>query len=359
MTITTAIIGAGVSGLYAASLLNKSGQAVTVFESRHRIGGRILSESVPGFHGTHRYDLGPTWYWPESEHTISRLIDELGLTTFSQSTAGAMVLERQAGRVEHHVLSEESIVPSNRLAGGMTTLVEALGRQLPAEAIRLGTKVTAVRQTGCRVAVTTTGTRGASTESFDRVLLALPPRLAERITFEPELSESLRTTLNETPTWMAGQAKVIAVYETPFWRKQGQSGFGISWVGPLQEIHDASPLEGPGALFGFLRLTPMERRQLGETGVKDRVLEQLTQLYGERARHPVAFLYRDWSNDPSTATADDAIPLADFPSYRQIEVDGSWKGKLDFAGTETDDQFGGHIEGALRSAERIVSRWMD
>ncbi|WP_114569692.1 flavin monoamine oxidase family protein [Exiguobacterium flavidum] len=359
MKISTAIIGAGVSGLYAASLLNKSGQAVTVFETRQRIGGRILSEPVSSARGTHLFDLGPTWYWPESEHTISRLVDEYGLTAFSQPTAGAMVLERQAGRVEHHVLPKESIVPSNRLEGGMTTLVEALARQLPPGTILLGTKVTAIRQAEDRVAVTYTDEQGTLTELYDRVVLALPPRLVDHIAFEPALSGTLRAKLNETPTWMAGQAKAIAVYETPFWREEGQSGFGISWVGPLQEIHDASPTEGPGALFGFLRLSPEERQRVGEAGVKARVLEQLVQLYGTQANHPIAFLYYDWSADIATATAEDALPLTDFPVFRPIEGDDSWQDRIAFAGTETNGEFGGHIEGALRSAERIVSRWMD
>ncbi|MFS0906790.1 hypothetical protein AB3N02_27595 [Priestia aryabhattai] len=51
---------------------------------------------------------------------------------------------------------------------------------------------------------------------------------------------------------MAGQAKAVAIYDRPFWRELGLSGFVSSWVGPLQEIHDASPDVGSGALFGFL-----------------------------------------------------------------------------------------------------------
>jgi len=143
----------------------------------------------------------------------------------------------------------------------MATFVEAFARQLSAETIRLETTVTAIRQEGSRITVTYTSAQGTVTEMFDPVLLALPPRLVVRIAFEPELT---RTKLKATPTWMAGQAKAIAVYDAPFWREQGQSGFGIIWIGPLQEIHDATPIEGPGALFGLMCLTPKERRQLGK-----------------------------------------------------------------------------------------------
>jgi len=180
---------------------------------------------------------------------------------FSQPTASKMVLERQPGRVELHILPEESTVPSKRLEGGMATFVEAFARQLSAAMILLETTVTSILQEGSRITVTYTSAQGTVTEMFDRVLLALPPRLVVRIAFEPELT---RTKLKATPTWMAGQAKAIAVYDAPFWREQGQSGFGIIWIGPLQEIHDATPVEGPGALFGLMCLTPKERRQLGK-----------------------------------------------------------------------------------------------
>lgn len=66
------------------------------------------------------------------------------------------------------------------------------------------------------------------------------------------------------PTWMAGHAKVVAIYERPFWRDSGLSGFVSSRVGPLQEIHDASPEAGSGALFGFLGIPVEVRQQLGK-----------------------------------------------------------------------------------------------
>ncbi|WP_375603232.1 NAD(P)-binding protein [Enterobacter hormaechei] len=40
------IIGAGVSGLYAATLLEKAGVACTILEARERTGGRVLSSQM-------------------------------------------------------------------------------------------------------------------------------------------------------------------------------------------------------------------------------------------------------------------------------------------------------------------------
>ncbi|MDX5981284.1 FAD-dependent oxidoreductase [Exiguobacterium profundum] len=335
-----AIIGAGISGFYAAIQLHQKGYDVTIFEARDRIGGRILTKDG--------YDLGPTWYWPDTEKTISELVDTLGLESFVQHTTGHMVLERQTTTApERHVLPEESIVLSKRLVGGMTSLVEALHAKLPDDIVRLGHRLTSIDRQSDRVQLTF---QNGSVHHTDDVILAIPPRLVAEVAIEPALSAQTRKALKTTPTWMASQAKALIVYETPFWREEGLSGFGMSWVGPLQEIHDASLIDGPGALFGFFRLSPGEREALGEGQVKTRVIEQLEKLYGPKANDFLRFHYMDWSTESETATSDDLLPLTAFPAYGPIELGD----RLHLIGSETDAQFGGHIEGALRSANRIV-----
>lgn len=335
-----AIIGAGVSGLYAATQLHQKGYDVTVFEARDRVGGRIFTKDG--------YDLGPTWFWPDTEKTISELVDTLGLKSFVQHTTGQMVLERQTTTAsERHVLPEESIVLSKRLVGGMTSLVEALHVQLPDDSVRFAHRLTSIERQSDRVQLTF---QNGTVHHTDDVILAIPPRLVADIAIAPTLSASTRNALKTTPTWMASQAKALIVYKTPFWREEGLSGFGMSWVGPLQEIHDASPMNGQGALFGFFRLSPDERTALGEGQVKTRVIEQLEKLYGPKANDFVRFHYMDWSTESETATSDDLMPLTAFPAYGPIELGD----RLHLIGSETDAQFGGHIEGALRSANRIV-----
>ena len=343
MNPSIAIIGAGVSGLYAASLLIEKGYDVTVFEARDRIGGRVLSHD--GF------DLGPTWYWPETETTITQLIERLGLPTFTQYTAGDLMLERQFGVIERHTLPPGHTVPSMRLVGGMMTLTTALAATLPDGTIQLESTVTLIQQTEDEVSIELETGRS---QTFSHVILAIPPRLASRISFQPELSETTKAKLANTPTWMAGQAKVLAVYDRPFWREKGLSGQGMSWAGVLQEIHDASQPGGLAALFGFFRLSAAERSVLDRDELNRRVIDQLVRLFGEEARQPRDVLYVDWSSDRHTATVQDGEPLTDFPVYQPIAFDPAWEGRLSLAGTETDSLFGGHIEGALRAAERVV-----
>ncbi|MCC5893590.1 FAD-dependent oxidoreductase [Exiguobacterium sp.] len=343
MTQSIAIIGAGVSGLYAAALLIEKGYDVTVFEARDRIGGRVLSHD--GF------DLGPTWYWPETETTITQLIERLGLPTFSQYAAGDLMLERQFGVIERHTLPPGRVVPSMRLGGGMASLTTALAATLPPNTIQLQSTVISIKQVERGVAI---GLETGETQTFTHIILAIPPRLVSGIVFQPELSETTKAKLASTPTWMAGQAKVLAVYDRPFWQDKGLSGQGMSWAGVLQEIHDASQPDGLAALFGFFRLSAAERAVLDRDELNRRVINQLVRLFGEEARHPCDVLYVDWSSDRHTAAVEDTAPLTEFPVYSPIPIDAGWEKQLSFAGTETDALFGGHIEGALRSAIRVV-----
>lgn len=345
MNQSIVIIGAGVSGLYAASLLTEKGYDVTVFEARNRIGGRVLSQD--GF------DLGPTWYWPETETTITQLIERLGLPTFSQYTIGNLTLERQFGVIERHTLPPGHTIPSMRLVGGMASLTTALAATLPAGTIQLNSTVTSIQQAEDEILVEL---EAGQTTAFEHVILAIPPRLVSRMSFQPELSEAMKVKLSSTPTWMAGQAKVLAIYDRPFWRDAGLSGLGMSWSGVLQEIHDASQPGGLAALFGFFRLSAAERSVFDRDELNRRVVDQLVRLFGEEARAPRDVLYMDWSSDRDTASPRDAQPLTDFPVYGIIAFDSAWAGQLSLAGTETDSLFGGHIEGALHSAIRVVDQ---
>jgi len=239
----------------------------------------------------------------------------------------------------------------------MHSVTEALAERLHPGTIQLAHRVTAIEATD-QVELTMEQSGSRIRQTFDHVIVTLPPRLSGLIQWRPALPESVHDQLRTTPTWMAGQAKVVAVYDTPFWRQSGRSGFAISWSGVLQEIHDASPPTGPGALFGFFRLTATERATLGEMALKRQAVEQLIRLFGKEAGHPIAVLYQDWANEPETAARADAEPLTEFPAYRPIRLEGALEDKVTLLGTESDPTFGGHLEGALQSVERWLTTYM-
>ncbi len=352
------IVGAGLSGLRAASLLTAQGINCIVLEARDRIGGRVLSTSDPNRPDLGKFDLGPTWFWPQYESTITNLVKELDLGTFVQYTKGAMLSERfQNEPPERYILPENPDARSIRLTGGMQSLIEAIADTIPSRVIELETRVTAIRldETGAITVGADLADGRRKNVSASAVILALPPRIVARhIEFSPFLPQKIITDLISKPTWMAGQAKTIAIYDRPFWRESGLSGFVSSWVGPLQEIHDASPKTGSGALFGFFGMPAKMRQELGEERVSKLVIDQLVRLFGISAQNVSAILYKDWSGDSETAVEEDLDPLRDFPSYGQPPSAGVWEKKIIFAGTETNSQYGGHLEGALQSAEQAA-----
>lgn len=72
MTKKVDIIGAGLSGLYAACYLAKQGFEVNVYEKNEAVGGRSRTFEAKGFH----FDMGPSWYWmPE---LIDKMFEDLG-----------------------------------------------------------------------------------------------------------------------------------------------------------------------------------------------------------------------------------------------------------------------------------------
>jgi monoamine oxidase len=352
------IVGAGLSGLRAASLLTEQGIKCRVLEARDRIGGRVLSASDPNRHDLGKFDLGPTWFWPQYESHIANLVKELNLETFEQYKKGEILIERfQIKPPERCVLKENSDEKWVRLTGGVQSLIKALAETIPSDIVELETRVKKIQLNEAGEimveAELSDGKRKKITAGA--VILALPPRLvAHHIEFSPSLPPNLITDIVNKPTWMAGQAKVVAVYDRPFWRELGLSGYVLSAVGPLEEIYDASPNIGSGALFGFFGMPPEARKKMGQDKILKLVVDQLVKLFGSEAKNVKAILYKDWSSDSETAVEEDFSPLKNYQSYGQPPVEGVWEKKIIFAGTETNSQYGGHLEGALLSAEQAV-----
>src|SRR5262245_33603613 len=77
----TAIVGAGLSGLALAHQLRTRGVDYSIFEARHRFGGRILTIEEPSGLAL---DFGPTWFWPAENPLLTRLLHAVGVETFEQ-----------------------------------------------------------------------------------------------------------------------------------------------------------------------------------------------------------------------------------------------------------------------------------
>ncbi|ALO45134.1 flavin monoamine oxidase family protein [Pseudohongiella spirulinae] len=355
-----AIIGGGLSGLYAAWLLEQAGITnYVLLEARQRIGGRILSvtasvdkDQQSGI-SLDRFDLGPSWFWPDMQAELGSLIESLGLEVFQQHESGDLIGERSPSEAPVRMRGYVNSPPSMRLSSGTQQLTEALQKRLGAERIFTGQIVNRLSCHGSHVEVGSVDEAGnVSQWRTPTVLLALPPRLAvSKIECIPPLPESLRHHWQATPTWMAPHAKYIAVYDAPFWRKQGLSGEARSLCGPMNEIHDASMPGGSAALFGFLGVPSHMRRGLSEQRLKELCREQLGRLFGARALEPRAELIKDWAQEMFTATeADENAAGHHVKAPPNRAADGPWRRCLVGIGSEWSVAYPGYLAGAVDAA---------
>lgn len=351
-SVETLIVGAGISGLYAAYLLAKQGKSFVVLEARDHLGGRILSPQCGALYA----DMGPSWFWPDIQPRMVKLVKTLGLSPYRQFEQGFGRYQGPSGDVRN-VSGYPMEPPSWRLRGGMMALIEGISRDISAEAIKLNHPVCSIKKIddGARVSVGKLEQEPIACYEAKRVILALPPRLiASTILFDPDLSDNLCQSMLKIGTWMAGQAKFHTVYDKPFWRECNLSGQAFSQRGPMVEIHDGSNGdEGPYGIMGFVGLPAAGR------GNKDLLIEamlvQLAILFGDQAQYPVKYFYQDWACEPYTATYIDKAPMREHPHYHPPAGKSNiWNGVIRFAGTETTEDQGGYLEGALAAAERAV-----
>lgn len=367
LNVRVAIVGGGLSGLYAASLLERAGfNSYCLIEARDRLGGRILSPAAnpkehaeePWGYGLDRVDLGPTWFWPAYHRELQHLIQSLKLATFTQHLEGDNLVERSASGPPIRVRGCLESLTSMRVVGGMGALIHAVSQKVSADRVRLGWKVRDVRLDGHRIELEAADSKGqVSGITADHVLLAVPPRLvAENIVFTPDIASATRKQWHATPTWMAPHAKYVATFGAPFWRDEGLSGEARSVVGPLGEIHDASMQGGHAALFGFLSVPATVRRRYPVDLLRAQCRAQLARLFGRQAGMPLNDWMKDWAADSLTAAASDldagmhGHALAPHP-----EPAGSpWAGRLTGIASEWSRDFPGYVAGAIDAATRGI-----
>ena len=87
------VVGAGLSGLQAATTLSEKGLHVLVLEARERVGGRTHSIRI----GESSFDIGGQWLGP-TQNRVQRLATKLGIATFPTHHEGVKHLELDGKR---------------------------------------------------------------------------------------------------------------------------------------------------------------------------------------------------------------------------------------------------------------------
>ncbi len=237
----------------------------------------------------------------------------------------------------------------DRFVGGAQQILDRMAGEL-GDVVQLDSPVETISQTDDLATVT--GSNFSYTGK--KVIVAIPPTLAGRIRYQPELPP-LRDQLTQRMP-MGTVIKCYAIYDKPFWREQGLSGQAVTDESSvLQTVFDNSPADGSkGMLMGFslanrarrlLRLSDQERQAV--------VIKEFVKLFGKTAENPIHYIDRSWADEAwSRGCYTGLMPPGTVMGY----IDALRKpcGRIHWAGTETATIWNGYMEGAIRSGERAA-----
>src|SRR6266581_8716039 len=115
--LDTAIVGGGLCGVALARSLFRQGRAVVLFEARERLGGRIFSVTTAESGAV--VDLGPSWFWPDTQPLMKSLVAELELTSIPQHDDGSSLHLNDPDKAPERIDGRKLHEDARRLPDGM------------------------------------------------------------------------------------------------------------------------------------------------------------------------------------------------------------------------------------------------
>ncbi|MGB0119755.1 MAG: flavin monoamine oxidase family protein [Solirubrobacterales bacterium] len=251
------------------------------------------------------------------------------------------------------LLDTEGGAQNSRIVGGSQMISTRMADQL-GDSIYLNAPVRRVLWSGDQVFVLADGIQVTAKS----IVVALPPVLAGRISYEPALP-AMRDGITQRVI-QGSVIKTMSIYPEPFWREDGYSGQATSSDGPVSVVFDNSPPDGnPGVLLAFFEgkaardaaaLTKEVRRRL--------VADSLVRLFGEQAATPDRYLEKVWADDEwSRGCYGGYLPPGAWTAYGPALREPV--GPIHWAGAETASQWAGYMEGAIQSGRRAANEILE
>lgn len=228
-----------------------------------------------------------------------------------------------------------------RVANGFQSILDALQNRLSCE-VQLGSPIQRVIQQGNQVEVTFENRK----ETFDRVVLTLPPTALTRV----DLSVPDRQKEAFRSCGMGRIIKIVWEFSHPWWEDVGWSGQGHHGDSPVQQTWVGSRGRGH-ALTAYVCGSEAAHWVQHPDPVLGG-LEDLVRKFPQAKQHFVRGTFHNWISEPYSGGGFAHIP----PGFQfgGRELLSSRSGSIFFAGEHTSEWMG-FFEGALESAERVAN----
>lgn len=292
-----AIIGAGVAGLATAQSLTYSGHSVTVFESRNRIGGRVVTNRSLET----ALDLGASWIHGANGNPLTAISDRLGLRRVATGDSfvardqnGATLRDRDMStdflkilEVEHEYatdlrnLSHRAQSEGKEYSGAHVTFPDGYDQILPGleskSKIHKNTSISHIEHGPNSATVTSGNLR----RSYDAVVVTVPLGVLKSgsLSFSPDLPRSKMTAINRLG--MGVLDKVYLKFPKPFWDQThwiGYSGPKRARFAQWFNIHQST---GSPILMAFNAGSAARSiAKQSDSQIIDEAMSALTAMYG-------------------------------------------------------------------------------
>jgi monoamine oxidase len=327
-----------------------------IWEIIEELADRVSVEAPWATHDAERFDETTVAAWLKSQTSDGLTLRFFGLLVpaiFAAETLEISMLHFlfyvKSGNGLAMLAATEGGAQERRLVEGTQAISIAMARELE-ESVRLRSAVHAISQTSEGVHVS----YNDGTVTSSHVVVAIPPTLAGRISYDPPLPVTRDSLTQQMP---AGSViKVNVGYDTPFWRDEGLSGSVFGLDDAFSVVFDNSPHDAScGVLVAFAEGDHARKvRTMGESEQEQLVIDIMVKYFGPKASDPFDVVAHDWSNEPWTRGCYGAhLGAGVWTRYGRALSEPV--GRIHWAGAETAQTWNGYMDGAVRSGHRAAN----
>ena len=277
------------------------------------------------------------------------------------SALQAVLMAASAGSFSH--LTDEDFILDKRVIGGMQQVSLLQAAELGADVV-LNSAVRTIHWAekpdggapagnGSGHRVTVLSERATVRARF--VIMAVPPNLYSRVSFDPPLPRRQHQMHQHQSLGLV--IKVHAVYATPFWRDEGLSGTCFSAGSLVQEVYDNTNYgDTRGTLVGFISDEKADAVfELDEADRRRAVLESIAGFLGDKALEPEVYYESDWGSEEWTrgayASSYDLGGLHRYGKDQHAPV-----GPIFWSSSDLAAEGYQHVDGAVRMGQLTAAR---